>query len=172
MFNFFKVQVLAGLALLLVILIVSLGAISGAKANTEIAVDASLGSIIGENISGTEVIPFWLQLEAGYSLGAVKPYVTYGHQSSADVNQGEEYQGEYYGIGLEAHLRQFYATAQVVKFADSNFELETTPVQMYEVGLDSSVKGVPLRFGAWYEVANGGFYEAAGLKLGYTFELF
>jgi len=156
----------------LTMLFVAIFSCQQSYAKPELSIDASLGSIIGENISGTEVIPFWLQVEVGHSLGAVKPYITYGHQSSADVNQGEEYQGEYYGIGLEAHLRQFYASAQVVKFADSNFELETTPVQMYEVGLDSSVKGVPLRFGAWYEVANGGFYEAAGLKLGYEFELF
>ena len=172
MFNFFKVQVLGGLVLLLVVLVAALSVASSANANTELGVDVSLGSIVGENISGTEVLPFWGQIEAGYDLGLVTPYLTYGHQSSADVNQGEEYQGEYYGIGLETNIRQFYITAQVVKFADSNFELETTPVQMYEVGLDSSVKGVPLRFGVWYENANGGFYEAAGLKLGYTFDLF
>ena len=142
-------------------------------AELDVDLDVSLGSEVGDNVSSDELIPFWAQVEVGKSIGKVTPQLVYGHVSSADVNGGDrqEYAGEYYGAGVEVNLDQFFIGAQVVKYADNTFELETTPVQMYEVGLDSSVKGVPFRVAAFYENATSGYIERMGIKFGYEFDL-
>ena len=142
-----------------------------ALAEIDIDLDVSLGSEIGDNVSSDEIIPFWGQVELGYELGAVTPYAVYGHTSSADINGGVEYAGEFYGIGTEVLIDQFFVSAQLVKYADNTIESEGVEVQMYEVGINSEVKGVPLRFAAFYENATSGYLERMGLKLGYEFDL-
>lgn len=140
-------------------------------AEIDIDLDVSLGSEIGDNVSSDEIMPFWGQVELGYELGAVTPYAVYGHTSSADINGGVEYAGEFYGIGTEVLIDQFFVSAQLVKYADNTIESEGVEVQMYEVGVNSEIKGVPLRFAAFYENATSGYLERMGLKLGYEFDL-
>lgn len=148
------------------------GLVCAAQAEVDIDLDVSLGSEISENLSGDEVIPFWGQLELGYDTGLITPYVTYGHTSSADINgDGVEYAGEYYGVGAEANVDQFFVSGQLVKYADNTFESEGVEVQMYEVGLDAEVKGVPFRVAAFYENATSGYLERMGIKFGYEFDL-
>jgi len=144
-----------------------------AHAEVDVDLDVSLGSEIGKNVSSDEIIPFWGQVEVGYDTGIFTPYVTYGHVSSADINGGDrqEYAGEYYGVGTEIDIDQFFISAQAVKYADNTFERETSLVQMYEVGLNSEVKGVPFRVAAFYENATSGYLERMGIKFGYEFDL-
>lgn len=145
-------------------------------AEPDLRIDFSLGSEISDNVSGDEIMPFWAQVEAGLILGekleGLRLYAPYGHTSSADVNGGTEFHGEYYGVGGELLVGVFDVKAQVVKYADSNFELETTNVQMYEVGFNTALRGVPFRVAAFYENAKSGYLERMGLKFGYEIDLF
>lgn len=142
-------------------------------ADVDIDLDVSLGSEVGDNISSDEVLPFWAQVEVGYEVGSFTPYAVYGHTSSADINGGDrqEYAGEFYGVGAEVLVDQFFVGAQAVKYADNTFERETSLVQMYEVGLNAEVKGVPFRVAAFYENATSGYLERMGIKFGYEFDL-
>lgn len=142
-----------------------------AQAEVDIDLNVSLGSEIGPSLSGEEVMPFWGQAEVGYDFGVVTPMAVYGHTSSADINGGVEYHGEYYGVGAKANIDQFYISGQVVQYAENNLERESTEVQMYELGLNSEVNGVPFRFVAFYENATSGYLERIGLKFGYSFDL-
>ena len=139
----------------------------------DIDLDVSLGSEVGDNISSDEILPFWAQVEVGYEVGSFTPYAVYGHTSSADINGGDrqEYAGEFYGVGAEVLVDQFFVGAQAVKYADNTFERETSLVQMYEVGLNAEVKGVPFRVAAFYENATSGYLERMGIKFGYEFDL-
>lgn len=141
-------------------------------ADVDIDVNVSLGSEIGSGVSADEVMPFWGQAEVGYSLGGLTPYAVYGHTSSADINaNGVEYHGEYYGAGASFNLGLLYASAQVVKYAENNFERETDAVQMYELGLNTELRGVPFRVVGFYEHSPKGYIERAGLKFGYEFDI-
>ena len=141
----------------------------------DLRLDFSLGSEIGDNISADEIMPFWAQAEAGIVLGesleGLRLYSTFGHTSSADVNQGVEYHGEYYGAGGELLIGVLDVKAQLVKYAENNFERETTNVQMYEIGFNTALRGVPFRVAAFYENAKSGYLERMGLKFGYEIDL-
>jgi hypothetical protein len=143
-------------------------------AELDIDLDVGLGSEVGPSISSDELIPFFADLKVGYDTGVVKPFVAYGHVSSADVNGGDrfEYAGERYSVGAEAVIRNFYGSVMVSKFADNTFERETTPVMTYELGISDEFRGFPFRVAAWYEDAQkGGYIERAGIKVAYSFDL-
>ena len=145
-------------------------------AEPDLRIDFSLGSEIGDNISADEIMPFWAQAEAGLILGdsleGLRIFVPAGHTSSADVNQGVEYSGEYYGVGGELLIGIFDVKAQVVKYSENALERESTKVQMYEVGFNTALRGVPFRVAAFYENAKSGYLERMGLKFGYEIDLF
>ncbi len=137
------------------------------KAEVDVDLDVSLGSEIGPSLSKDEIMPFVGQIEVGYDLGNIKLYGTYGHTSSADINGGVEYYGEFYGVGAEAEIGKLYANAQVVKYHNNPFEREGTGVQMYEVGVHHN----NFRFGVMYENARSGFLERITIRFGYSFNL-
>ena len=139
----------------------------GAYSDVDVDLDVSLGSEVGPSLSKDEIMPFVGQVEVGYEFGGITPLVVYGHTSSADINGGLEYYGEFYGVGVEAVFGPLYTTAQVVKYYNNEFEREGTGVQMYEVGFQQN----SFRFGAFYENARSGYLERMGLKFGYEFDL-
>lgn len=139
----------------------------GAYSDVDVDLDVSLGSEVGPSLSKDEIMPFVGQVEVGYEVGNITPLAVYGHTSSADINGGVEYYGEFYGVGVEAVFGPLYTTAQVVKYYNNEFEREGTGVQMYEVGFQQD----SFRFGAFYENARSGYLERMGLKFGYEFDL-
>ncbi len=139
----------------------------GAYSDVDVDLDVSLGSEVGPSLSKDEIMPFVGQVEVGYEFGGITPLAVYGHTSSADINGGVEYYGEFYGVGVEAVFGPLYTTAQVVKYYNNEFEREGTGVQMYEVGFQQD----SFRFGAFYENARSGYLERMGLKFGYEFDL-
>ena len=139
----------------------------GAYSEVDVDLDVSLGSEVGPSLSKDEIMPFVGQVEVGYEFGGITPLAVYGHTSSADINGGLEYYGEFYGVGVEAVFGPLYTTAQVVKYYNNEFEREGTGVQMYEFGFQQN----SFRFGAFYENARSGYLERMGLKFGYEFDL-
>ena len=139
----------------------------GAYSEVDVDLDVSLGSEVGPSLSKDEIMPFVGQVEVGYEFGGITPLAVYGHTSSADINGGLEYYGEFYVVGVEAVFGPLYTTAQVVKYYNNEFEREGTGVQMYEVGFQQN----SFRFGAFYENARSGYLERMGLKFGYEFDL-
>ena len=137
----------------------------------DLSIDATLGSIVGENHTGSGAnLPFNATLELtqdvgfGVSIGGVA-----GHQSTADYN-GDEYSGEYYGLTARFDYRNFYTRSRVFKFYDNDDEAEGDTSFYVEAGITDKFRGVPIRLGLWFQEAE--FYQAQGVNLGYTFDLF
>tara|TARA_R100000951_G_scaffold90032_1_gene78151 strand:- start:5214 stop:5708 length:495 start_codon:yes stop_codon:yes gene_type:complete len=144
------------------------------SADLDVALDVSIGSEVGPNTSGAEVVPFWGGVRVGYDTGVVKPFLEYSHTSSVDVNGDgyTSYDGEAYGVGVEAVYKLLYVSASVSKFANNDLERETTPVQSYEVGLSDDFRGIPLRVGVFYQNTSSGYLERLGVKVGYSFDIY
>jgi hypothetical protein len=91
-----------------------------------------------------------------------------GHQSTADRN-GHEYNGEYYGAGLEYELGVFYGSANAFKFFDNDDDPEGDTSYRYEVGITDARIGVPLKLGVWFQESTH-FYQAMGANIRYEFQ--